>query len=374
AEKIMLSLKRSLSLVITTALGMQLIACGNSGDATDTRQSRGRAAVPVVVEKVQLKARQTRVEAVGTARAYRSVSLFPEVAGEVVQLNFQPGDRVSQGDVLVALDSRDEELALELAELRFTDGKRMLERYTKANDSVGRTVPETTIDTARTALDSARIERDRAKIALERRFITAPFDGFVGITDVDAGDRVDTTTEITTIDDRSVLLVSFDVPEAFVGRLQTGDPVNVEVWSAERTQASGTVVDLGSRVDPLSRAFTARAEVPNDGDQLRPGMSFRVELNLTGNTFPAVPEVALQWGAEGAYIWIVENNQARRVAATLVQRQEGRVLVDAEVPPGSLVVGEGVQSMRDGISVRTMDAEALARDARGVLTPAANEG
>ncbi len=196
----------------------------------------------------------------------------------------------------------------------------------------------------------------------------------MGISDVDAGDRIDPATEITTIDDRSVLLVSFDVPEAFVGNLATDDPVRIEVWSAEGTAASGRIVDLGSRVDPLSRAFTARAEVPNPEDQLRPGMSFRVELDLVGAAFPAVPEVALQWGAEGAYIWIVEADRARRVPASLVQRQEGRVLVDAEVPAGALVVGEGVQSMRDGIAVRTMDAEALARDARGVLTPAANEG
>jgi RND family efflux transporter MFP subunit len=276
--------------------------------------------------------------------------------------------------VLLALDARDETLALELAELRLADARRMLERYTRANNNVELTVPETTVDTARTALDSARIERDRAQIALQRRFVTAPFDGYVGISDVDAGDRIDPATEITTIDDRSVLLVSFDVPEAFVGNLATDDPVRIEVWSAEGTAASGRIVDLGSRVDPLSRAFTARAEVPNPEDQLRPGMSFRVELDLVGAAFPAVPEVALQWGAEGAYIWIVEADRARRVPASLVQRQEGRVLVDAEVPAGALVVGEGVQSMRDGIAVRTMDAEALARDARGVLTPAANEG
>ncbi|MDP5052398.1 MAG: efflux RND transporter periplasmic adaptor subunit [Congregibacter sp.] len=370
----MLPCSRSLSFAFTAILGLQLSACGDNTTTALNDERQERNAVPVVVETVQLKERQTRIEAVGTARAHKSVSLFAEVAGEVVAVNFQPGDRVEQGAVLLALDSRDEKLALELAELRYADAKRMLDRYSQANSSVERTVPETTVDTARTALDTTRIERDRADIALQRRFITAPFDGFVGITDIDAGDRIDAATEITTIDDRSVLLVSFDVPEAFVGRLQTGDPVRIQVWSAERTEASGTVVDLGSRVDPLSRAFTARAEVPNQNDALRPGMSFRVELDLTGQAYPAVPEVALQWGAEGAYIWLVENNQARRVTAKLIQRQQGRVLVDADVPAGSLVVGEGVQSMRDGISVRTMDAEALARDARGVLMPAASEG
>ncbi|MFK7830776.1 MAG: efflux RND transporter periplasmic adaptor subunit [Congregibacter sp.] len=351
-------------------------ACSDVGDANNaaSRAAAGRSAVPVIVEPVQLRQRRTRVEAVGTARARRSVSLFPEAAGEVVALNFQPGDRVKEGAVLLALDSRDEKLALELAQLQLADAERTLARYTKANSNVELTVPETTIDTARTTFDSARIERDRAEITLQRRFVTAPFEGYVGITDVDAGDRIDPTTEITTIDDRSLLLVSFEVPEAFVGRLQSGDSVRIEVWSAERTEARGRIVDLGSRVDPLSRAFTARAEVSNVDDQLRPGMSFRVELDLKGAAYPAVPEVALQWGAEGAYIWIVENDRAQRIDARLVQRQEGRVLVDAAVPAGALVVGEGVQSMRDGIAVRTMDAEALARDARGVLTPAAKEG
>ncbi|HKK23825.1 MAG TPA: biotin/lipoyl-binding protein, partial [Pseudohaliea sp.] len=137
-----------------------------------------RAAVPVVVEPVRLETLRTRIEAVGTARARRSVSLYPEAAGEVVAVNFKPGDRVSKGAVLLALDSRDEALALELAELRLADARRMLTRYTTANRSVELTVPETTIDTARTALETARIERDRAQIALDRRFVTAPFDGF----------------------------------------------------------------------------------------------------------------------------------------------------------------------------------------------------
>lgn len=351
-----------------------LAACSESDQAIRAQGRSQPSAVPVVVESVQLRARRTRVEAVGTARARRSVSLFAETAGEVVAVNFQPGDRVAEGAVLVALDSRDEELALELAALRLADARRMFERYRQANSNVQLTIPETTVDSAETLLESARIERERARIALQRRFITAPFDGYVGITDIDVGDRIDTSTEITTIDDRSVLLVSFDVPEALVGRLQTGDPVRVETWTAGRGEASGRIVDLGSRVDPLSRAFTARAEVPNPEDRLRPGMSFRVELDIEGASYPTVPEVALQWGGDGAYIWIVEDDRARRIPASLVQRQEGRVLVDAEVEGGAMVVGEGVQSMRDGVRVRTMDAEALARDARGVLAPAAAEG
>ncbi len=350
-----------------------LSAC--SEPESDARADRrGAREVPVVAETVTLDLRRTRIEAVGTARALQSVSVFAEAAGEVVAVNFQPGDKVSAGDVLVALDARDEALALRLAELRFGEAERLLNRYATANTNVQLTIPETTVDAATTALETARIERDLARLALERRSVTATFDGFVGITEVDVGDRIDTTTEITTLDNRSSLLVSIEVPEAFVRRIELGDPVELEVWSTDQVAAEGRIVDLGSRVDPVSRAFVARAEVPNPDDDLRPGMSFRVVLDLEDGSFPVVPELAVQWGADGAYVWAVEGTSAKRVPVRMVQREEGRVLVEGELKSGDQVVSEGVQSMREGAFLKIMDSAALARDAREVLGAGKAEG
>ena len=231
----------------------------------------------------------------------------------------------------------------------------------------GEAVPPATLDAARTALESARISLGRAEVALDRRFVRAPFDGVIGMTDVDPGDRIDPSTPIATIDDRTALLVYFEVPEAFVGQLAIGDPIQVQSWTADRLLATGPVVTLGSRIDPATRSFTVRARIPNDEDRLRPGMSFRVLLSLDGAVWPAVPEVALQWGANGAYVWAVREGQAERVAARVVQRRQGRVLVDAELDEQDRVVAEGVQRMREGVPVRLLDPEALARDARSVL-------
>lgn len=359
--------------LLLVALGLTLVACSEP-ETEATGAPRMSRAVPVVAETVKLDTRRTRIEAVGTARALKSVSVFAEAAGEVVEVNFQPGDKVRAGDVLVALDARDETLAVELAELRFGEARRQLERYTRANESAELTVPESTVDTAATALETARVERDIARLALERRTVTAAFDGYVGITDIDVGDRIDTTTQITTLDDRSSLLVSFDVAEAFVRRIEIDDPVTLEVWSAGATNAQGRVVDLGSRIDPVSRAFVARAEVPNGEDRLRPGMSFRVQLDLENGAFPVVPELAVQWGADGAYVWTVDEGKARRVPVRMVQRGAGQVLVEGALASGDQVVSEGVQSMREGVALRIMDAEALARDARKVLAADKRDG
>ncbi|MEM8493077.1 MAG: efflux RND transporter periplasmic adaptor subunit [Pseudomonadota bacterium] len=352
------------SLPAVAVVGMAVFLAACSGEQAPARDARAQSRqIPVVADVVRESPRRTRIEAVGTARALRSVEVFAEAAGEVTAVNFQPGDQVAAGDVLVALDSRDETLALRLAELRLGEAERQLNRYLTANANAELTVPETTVDTAQTTLESARIERDLAALALDRRAVKAAFDGYVGITDVDIGDRIDTTTQITTLDDRSSLLVNFEVPEAYVSAIAIDDPVQLEVWTTQARAARGQIVDIGSRIDPVSRAFATRARVDNADDRLRPGMSFRVRLDLADGAFPVVPELAVQWGADGAFVWIAEEGRARRVPVRLVQRDSGRVLVEGQLKPGDRVVAEGVQSMRENIALRIMDDEVLARDA-----------
>lgn len=357
--------RRARAALLSCILGPLLVACADNDPPPATGSTADETTV--VAESVRMEAERTRVEAVGTARALRSVELHPEAAGEVVAIHFEPGQQVSEGTVLLELDARDQRLALELAEVRLAEARRLFERYEAANLPGDRTVPETTVDTARSALEAARIERDRAAVALDHRFVTAPFDGAVGLTEIDVGDRIDPATRITTLDDRSALLVRFPVPEAFVGRIAPGDPIRIDTWTADRSRATGSVVDLDSRIDPATRAFTARARVPNPDDLLRPGMSFRVNLELTGRDWPSVPEVAVLWGGDGPYLWVLDEGIARRVDVRLVGRRKGRVLVDGDLSGGTLVVAEGVQRMRPGLPVRRLDLDALTRDARSAL-------
>ncbi|MGE0621825.1 MAG: efflux RND transporter periplasmic adaptor subunit [Pseudomonadales bacterium] len=340
--------------------------CGGGADDGQLLQAgSGPRAIPVVAAEVTFEAESNRIEAIGTSQALKSIELHPEVAGQVVEVAFAGGEVVTAGDVLVSLDARDQTLAVELAEVHLADARLLFQRY--ENASGVEAVPPTTLDSARTALEAARIELDRARVALDDRFVRAPFTGAVGITDVEPGDRIDPTTVIASLDDRSALLISFDVPEAFVGKVREGDLIRVETWTADRLGAVGPVVTVGSRIDPATRSFTLRARVPNDDDRLRPGMSFRVLLDLNGAVWPVVPEVSLQWGASGPYVWAVREGRAERVPARVIQRRQGRVLIEAALAAGDQVVAEGVQRMREGIPVRLLDADALAEDALAVL-------
>jgi RND family efflux transporter MFP subunit len=341
-----------------------LAGCADEAPQSDAQAS---AVASAIVEPLQYDRARTRLEAVGTSRALRSIELYPATSGEVVAVRFEPGQRVSAGDVLVELDSREERLAVELAQVQLADAERLYDRYQRTGTSGA--VTASALDAARTAVEAARIELDRARVALDFRTIEATFDGYVGITDVDRGDRINPDTMITTLDDRRALLVSFEVPESLIQELRTGDDVEIATWNSRAPQAFGEVVEIGSRIDPATRTFTARARVDNASDSLRPGMSFRVAMNLEGIAYPVIAETGVQWGADGAYIWRIVDGQARRVPVTIIQRQRGQVLVDADLGEGDLIVVEGIQRMREGIEV-TYEPTGLADSMPGDSDPA----
>lgn len=321
-----------------------------------------RGAEPVLLERVSLQPERDRLEAVGTARAPRSVTLHPASPGRVRAVNFEAGDRVEAGAVLVQLDDRAEQVELELARVRLAEAQRELARLQRSPGAFS----VATVDRARTAVRVARLEVRRAEVALEDRQVEAPFTGHIGLTEVDPGDRIGPETAIATLDDRSSLLVSFEVPELFLGRLQPGETVSVATWADGKARARGEIVRLDSRVDPLRRTFVARARVENPEDQLRPGMSFRVGLDLEGRRYPLVPEVALQWGDEGAYVWTVREGRAERVPVEIVEREQAGVLVEAPLEAGAAVITEGVQSVHQGMAVEPVGSAAGAPAAAAV--------
>jgi membrane fusion protein, multidrug efflux system len=331
--------------LLTAALIAFLVsACSEAPQASRPATS---GAVPVIAEAVRFEHAGTLIEAVGTSRAVLSAEIHSAAAGEVVAVNFEPGQTVRSGDVLVELDSRQQVLDEELAKLRLVDAERLYDRYARSADT-GAVLP-TTVDAALTAVETARVELEQARIKLEDRRIRAVFDGFVGGTDVDIGDRIGPETLITTLDDRSSLLVSFEIPEAYIGELKAEEEITLQTWSAASPEVNGEIVDIGSRIDPRNRTFIARARVDNADDRLRPGMSFRVSIDVKGPRYAVVSETAVLWGADGAYVWRIVDGTALRAPVKVIQRRQGRVLIDGEFSENDVIVVEGTQRMRDGV-------------------------
>lgn len=324
-------------------------------------ERRTSDARPVIVTPIRLAENDAVLRAVGSGKALKSVTIYPSAAGEVVEVAFAAGQHVESGETLIRLEDEAERLAVDLAAARAQEAAQMLKRYERARPTGA--VSAAQLDTARAALEQARIAREQARVELEDTTVEAPFAGVVGLPLVDPGDRVSETTEITTLDDRSTVLVDFDIPEAYANRVSVGDEVSADAWAAPGEAYSGKIVAVGSRIDPVARTLSLRAALPNPDQRLRTGMSFSVTLRIDGEPFPSVPEIAVQWGREGAFIWVARDGKAERIAVSPRQRRDGLVLFEGPVQAEELVVVEGLQRLRPGIAVDASVVESSAQDA-----------
>ena len=305
----------------------------------------------VVTQPITFTHEIRKVEAVGSAEAVRSIVLYPAVADEVVEVNFVPGQRVEAGKVLVRLDDRRQKVAVKRAELTLADAQRTVDRLTTSHEKGA--VPINELDLAKTQRDLAEVALEEARVDLQDRYIKAPFDGVVGLSDIEVGDRINEQTVVTTLDNRSKLYINFKAPEAALPVLMSSPEVTLEPWTDRETTLKAEIAQIDSRINESDRTLRARAILDNSSDQFRPGMSFRVNLSIKGDRFASIPEAALLWGATGAYIWLAENGKAKRVDVNVHQRLRGSILVAGDINEGDVLITEGVQRLRTGEAVTT---------------------
>jgi membrane fusion protein, multidrug efflux system len=342
---------------------------GSPTAATDPAPRRASPAVPVVLAPVGQGTNNVALDVLGSGMAARSVTLFPAAAGEVMELTVRAGQRVKADQVLLRLDDRQQRLAVDLAAAQLEAAQRLQARY-EATRGTG-AVPGSIIDEADSGVRLAEINLRQAREALADRTLRAPFAGVVGLAQVERGDRVATDTAITTLDDRRVLQVAFELPELYAARLRTGQALKVSNPAFGGREFAGHIAQIDSRVDATSRALRLRADIPNPDDLLRPGMSFQLQLTLPGQTYVAAPELALQWGREGSFVWAVREGKAVQVPVRLVRREEGRVLLEGTLQQGEQVVVEGVQRLCEGAAVEALNTAATAPASRPASAAAA---
>lgn len=333
-------LARTLALLLITMICSTALQAQVAGS--------GRAA-QVISSPVSFEQQISRVEAVGTAEAVQSVVVYPAVGDKVTAVNFVPGQLVERGDILLQLDARRQQVALDRATIQLADAQRTLTRLQESRKRGA--IAQSELDDAITARDLIQVQLAEAKTELEDRTVRAPFSGVVGLTDIEQGDRITQQTAITTIDNRKQLLINFSAPETALTILQGNASVEVEPWQAAGQRVRADIQQVDSRIDSLNRSIRVRALLNNEKDLYRPGMSFRVILQQAGQEYAVIPEAALLWGATSAYVWLVDNGTAKRVDVQIRQRLSGRLLVSGALQPADELIIEGVQTLREGQAV-----------------------
>jgi RND family efflux transporter MFP subunit len=312
----------------------------------------GGGAARVVVAPVETARANARITSIGDGRAARSVTVRSEATGMIAELAVDPGAYVEEGALMARLDDEGERIALERARLTLADAEGDLERLRQLSGSGA--VSTVQLREAELAYRSAELEVEQAEFDLAQRRISAPIAGWVGLLDVEQGDRIGTQDTIAVITDRSSIQIDFRVPERHVADLSVGMPIEVSALARPDEVLSGEIVALDNVVELASRTLRVQGRVSNEDDRLRAGQAFEVALFFPGDEMPAVDPLAIQWSSDGSFVWVVRDGAAARVPVAIRQRNADSVLIEGALEPGDMVVTEGVQTLRPGAEVEVV--------------------
>lgn len=308
----------------------------------------------VIVTQVREMRVADRIEALGTLRANESAALTATTTDTIAEIRFDDGQRVSAGDVLVVMNSREQIAERAEAAAAVSEAQRQFERV---QDLARRgTASAALLDQRRRELHTARARVEAAEARLRDRRIVAPFDGVVGLRNVSVGSLLTPGAEITTLHDDSVMKLDFTVPELFIPVVVPG--MNIEArsraWPDETFH--GEVVSVGNEVDPVTRAFRVRALLPNPLRKLRPGMLMALALAAQERDARVLPEeTVLTRGREHSVFVVVGEDDSLRAARRVVQlgtRLPGVVEIRGGLAGDERVITHGAFRLADGDAVR----------------------
>ncbi|ODT69211.1 MAG: hypothetical protein ABS75_17645 [Pelagibacterium sp. SCN 63-23] len=312
----------------------------------------GRTTNVVTSEVVVARINDT-LSAIGEGSPARAVTVMAASAGTLAEVAVRPGQVVEAGQIIARFDAAAEQIEYDRAVLAAEDAAATLLR-TEGLASTN-VVAGTALAAAQLADANAQLALRNAELALERRTITSPIAGTIGLIRVTPGNYVAAQTAITTIDDTSSVLIDFWVPERYATQIRSGMKVSVTAVALPGRSFSGDISIIDNRIDPASRTLQVQAEIPNPDHELRAGMSFSVALDFPGEDYPAVNPLAILWSSEGSYVWKYQDGAAIRVMAEIVQRNSDGVLVRADLQPGDAIITEGILQLSEGASVTVLE-------------------
>ena len=297
------------------------------------------------------------LEAIGTAHSNSGVDLAVETAGIVKDVLFNANDKVVAGqhlaqidDVIERADLAATQAELDLAETQLVRAKELRSRGVTAISD---------LDEAQAAATSAQAQVERLTAVMNQKSLEAPFEGIIGIPQVDVGAYVTPGTVYATLQDLDNMRVDFAVPEQQIRLVEMGMPVTLTT-EVGGTGLSGKITAMEPRIDPNSRLVTIRAEVDDPGHSINPGQFLRVRVELPEEPdVIAMPQTVLSTTLYGDSVFVVkaegEGDQAEskveQVFVKAGRRSLGLVEIAEGLQAGDVVVSAGQNRLTGGARV-----------------------
>jgi len=350
-------------------------AVGDTAAAGDRGGQADNAPVPVTVVDAVRQDVPVYASALGTVSAMNTVTVSPQIGGQLMSLDFREGQEVKKGDVLAVIDPRSAQASYDEAAAAKRQNQALL--ATARSNFQRSSAPEYQQYVSRTDLDTQRNQVAQyesavaaneasmraAQVQLQYTRVTAPITGVAGIRAVDAGNVVSAGTALVTLTQIHPIHVVFNLPERQLGDVRTAQQAGpVQVAALDRTDAH--VVSGDGRLDVVdnlissdSGTFRARALFDNNDNLLWPDQFVNVRLQLrTIDGGIVIPTQAVMRGPDGEYVYVVQpdNTVKMQTVRSGVEVGDSQVQVTEGLKGGERVVSEGQFRLKPGARVTAL--------------------
>ena len=343
-----------------------------------TGGGEGSRSTPVSVGEVRLMDIRYSVQAAGTLVALNTAVVRAKVDGELKALRLTEGQFVQAGQVLAEIDARPFEAQLNQAQGQFARDAALLknaeldlQRYQDllSKDAIARQQVETQAALVRQLQGTVQADQaqiDMAKLQLSYTRVTAPISGRLGLKQVELGSLVRSSDPngLVNITQTQPMSVVFSVPEMHVPlimrKLKAGQALAVEAWDRDQKirLAQGRVSTTDNAIDVATSTLRLKATLDNRDGSLFPNQFANIRLQLdTLKNVLAVPVQAVQRGAAGTFVYVVQADNTVQVQTVQLEAVEGDwQAVKADLKAGQQVVTDGADRLRTGSGVEVVKA------------------
>jgi membrane fusion protein, multidrug efflux system len=312
--------------------------------------------------------------AIGTLSADQQVNVTTQIAGQVREIYFNSGQRVKKGDKLVQLDDAPEQADLANFKAQAQLAEANLERTTTLlkSDFAARQ----TLDQNRTVLDQAKAQMMKTQAIIGQKLIQAPFDGVLGIRQINLGQYIGPGTNIVSLINLGTLHADFKLPEQAASKLVIDQEVDIGIDAAPGKTFKAKITAIEPRVSETTRTLSIQATLDNPGELLRPGMFADVAVVLPPKENAiTVPVTALDATLYGSSVLVLEPQgepggkifKVKREPVTPGLYSGNQVEIAKGLNGGETVVTSGQNKLQSGALVTPIDTTALVPPAKVAL-------
>jgi membrane fusion protein (multidrug efflux system) len=315
--------------------------------------AKGGPALPVKVGIVRTGTISEEISAVGTLLANESVMIRPERDGRITAIHFTEGQVVRKGEKLVSLDTAEIEAQLAAVGSEMNLNRSRLKRAEDLHEK--KFISAQALDDAREALNQSTARHAEVQARLEKSTVFAPFEGVAGLRQVSPGAYAKAGQDVARLEGIGTLKLDFRVPEIYLGKIRTGQEVQVRMDAFGAETFRGQIYAIEPSVDEQTRTVMLRARVPNPGVRLKPGMFARVILVLeTRENALIVPEQALVPQGKDRFVYRLVGGKAVMAKIELGLRRPGEVEIRSGLTAGETIIVDGQLRLRDGAPVTVL--------------------